>query len=363
MRTPRNIGGVAAVVALLAAAAITGIAVAGPATPTAAANSPVRSAIRKLTLVTGDEVTASADGRRVSAQPGPGRKGVTFAVRTTDGRVTVVPSDAAPLLAAGRLDARLFDVTGLLAAGYDRREQLPLILTGMPTVDGLTAKRPLPAIGGVAVQQPRGKAAASWRGLTGATGTGSLTAGTGRIWLDGMRRPTLDISVPQIGAPSAWAAGFTGTTVAVLDTGVDDTHPDLAGQVVGRHNFTEGNEPDADLSGHGTHVAATIAGTGAGSGGWYKGVAPGSKLLDGKVCVAAGCAESWIIAGMTWAVAEQHAPVVNLSFGGPDDPAVGGPGRAGGPGPHRPVRHAVRRGGRQHRRRSRGGSHLLARIG
>jgi hypothetical protein len=51
-------------------------------------------------------------------------------------------------------------------------------------------------------------------------------------------------------------------------------------------------------------------------------VAPGATLLDGKVCVVGGCAESWIIAGMTWAAAEQHADVVNMSFGGMDDPTV-----------------------------------------
>jgi subtilisin family serine protease len=161
--------------------------------------------------------------------------------------------------------------------------------------------------------------------LTGGGKAGrSLRSGVRKVWLDRLRKPTLDVSVPQIGAPAAWAAGYTGvgTTVAVLDSGVDDTHPDLAGQVVGRRNFTEGFEPDSDLSGHGTHVAATIAGTGAGSDGRYKGVAPSAKLLDGKVCVIQGCLDSWIIAGMTWAAADQHAKVVNLSLGGQDDPDV-----------------------------------------
>ncbi|MFE2094582.1 S8 family serine peptidase [Streptomyces sp. NPDC059460] len=95
---------------------------------------------------------------------------------------------------------------------------------------------------------------------------------------------TLDQSVPQIGAPEAWAAGYdgTGTKVAVLDTGIDPDHPDVAGRVKKTQNFTD--DPDAvDHHGHGTHVASTIAGSGAASGGKYKGVAPGADLYIGKV--------------------------------------------------------------------------------
>ena len=109
-----------------------------------------RGPVRTVTLVTGDQVTVSGDGETVSAQAGPGRDGVTFEVTRAAGQTRVVPSDAGPLLAAGRLDARLFDVSGLLAAGYDRRADLPLILTGsggspVAAVRGLAKQRDLPA--------------------------------------------------------------------------------------------------------------------------------------------------------------------------------------------------------------------------
>jgi hypothetical protein len=85
--------------------------------------------------------------------------------------------------------------------------------------------------------------------------------------------------------------------------------------VIAAENFTP--EPDAtDAHGHGTHVASTIAGTGAASGGVRTGVAPGADLLSGKVCNAGGqCQTSWIMAGMEWAV-QQGAEVVNMSLGG-----------------------------------------------
>ena len=53
-----------------------------------------------------------------------------------------------------------------------------------------------------------------------------------------------------------------------------------------------------DHVGHGTHVASTIAGSGAASGGRYRGVAPGVRLLIGKVCEAGGCTESAILDGI-----------------------------------------------------------------
>jgi hypothetical protein len=211
----------------------------------------------------------------------------------------------------GRLDQRLFDVTLLLRDGYGdaKNADLPLIVHGGP-VEGATATRVLPAIGATAVRQPKATTADFWA----SHGDGA------RIWLDGMRRPSLDVSVPRIGAPAAWTAGFTGTDVrvAVLDTGIDDTHPDLRRQVAAKRNFTTDGPRDTD--GHGTHVASTIAGTGAASAGKNTGVAPGAKLLVGKVCGGAGCPESAILAGMEWAAAN-GATVVNLSLGGPDTAA------------------------------------------
>src|SRR5262249_34377583 len=123
--------------------------------------------------------------------------------------------------------------------------------------------------------------------------------------------------VEQIHAPEAWAAGYdgTGTTVAVLDTGYDPTHPDLKGVVAGTANFST-NPTTTDGNGHGTHLASTIAGTGAASHGVHGGVAPGTKLLIGKVLDDTGSGEdSQVLAGMQWAVA-QHADVISMSLGG-----------------------------------------------
>jgi subtilisin family serine protease len=304
-----------------------------PGVPVAAA-AQARAGAHTVTLVTGDRVTVHPDGSSVGIQRGTGRGSIEFLTRMVGGHLHVVPSDALRLLNAGRLDGRLFDVTTLIEFGYhDARADLPLIITANPAargtpaaarIEGVTVVRDLPSVDGVAVRAAKEGVPALWRSLTGdAPNARALGGGADTVWLDGLRQPSLDVSVPQIGAPEAWRAGFdgAGVKVAVLDTGIDEDHPDLAGQVVAASNFTEGEEDDADRVGHGTHVASTIAGTGAASDGRYTGVAPRARLLDGKVCVEFGCAESWIVAGMEWA-AEQGAQVVNLSLGGQDRPEV-----------------------------------------
>ncbi|MFE6774534.1 S8 family serine peptidase [Streptomyces sp. NPDC057702] len=192
--------------------------------------------------------------------------------------------------------------------------------------EGLTLRRTLPVLGADAVTTPREHAQAAWEALTDAPRDAAhrrAATGVARVWLDGVRRATLDRSVPQIGAPAAWQAGLDGkgARIAVLDTGVDQTHPDLAGQQIAEKNFSQA--PDArDRVGHGTHVASIAAGTGAKSGGRYRGVASGARILDGKVLDDDGFGqESDIIAGAQWAVA-QKANVVNLSLGGSDAPDI-----------------------------------------
>ncbi|MDH2428384.1 S8 family peptidase [Sphaerisporangium sp. TRM90804] len=282
---------------------------------------------KTITLITGDKVTLQTlptKQTRLDVEPGPGREKINFIHRRAEEGLSIVPADAMPLLAAGTLDPRLFNVTQLAALGYDDAASpaLPLIVTYPGQTDAATLRaaggRPLPAINGVARSEPRAAAGTLWKSLSGQARTATVTE---KIWLDGRARLNLDVSVPHIGAPQAWAAGHTGedVTVAVLDSGYDPTHPDLQGLVTKAENFT--SEPDVrDLNGHGTHVAATIAGSGAASGGKYKGVAPGAKLLVGKVCEQSGyCPDSGIIEAMTWA-AENGARVANLSLGGPDIP-------------------------------------------
>ncbi|MEU3649045.1 S8 family serine peptidase [Lentzea sp. NPDC034063] len=275
--------------------AVTALALTVAPAATAAAAPPAGNAPQKtadeVTLVTGDKVLLGHDRQVVAIQPGEGRKNMIFkTLRTANGHTLVVPKDAFEPLAAGRLDRRLFDVTTLLEFGY--RDRMPLIVDGRARVGARSSN--------------------DWAVLKSETATGD------KVWLDGIRKPSLDRSVAQIGAPAAHQKGITGKgiKVAIVDTGVDEKHPDLAGQQIAEKNFT--TDPDnTDNVGHGTHVGSTVASHDS----KYGGVAPGAQLLDAKVCVEFGCQESWILDGMRWA-AEQGAQVVNMSLGGGDTPEV-----------------------------------------
>lgn len=234
---------------------------------------------------------------------------------------------------------RLFDVTELSRAENRRARKsgLKLIVSYRGAAAtaakaevrdaGATRVGPvLKSLNAQSVTTPQEDARSVWQALTRKP-SGSVqrttAAGVDRVWLDGVRRASLDRSVPQIGVPTAWKAGYTGkgVRIAVLDTGADDTHPDLKGQILASKNFS--GAPDTkDHFGHGTHVSSIAAGTGAKSGGKFKGVAPDAKLLEGKVLDDDGFGDdSGILVGMEWAVA-QGADVINLSLGGTDTPGI-----------------------------------------
>ncbi|MEV4389285.1 S8 family serine peptidase [Micromonospora sp. NPDC049580] len=281
-----------------------------------------------ITLITGDRVVVSAQGG-TAIERAPGRAGVRFVNQTSEGHRLVIPVDALPLLRQGRLDKRLFDLTALTEFGYTGDRDLPLLLSYEKSANARAAvdasarvSRDISGLGMLAVRASRAKKADLWNSLTrGAATDRSLSPGVDKVWLDGKRTLALDTAVAQVGVPAAWQQGLdgTGVTVAVLDSGIDAGHPDFAGRIVANENFLEGSAAD-DIDGHGTHVASIIAGSGAASGGKYRGVAPGAKLAVGKVCEGNYCDESAILAGMQWAA--QKAPVVNMSLSGPDSPEV-----------------------------------------
>ncbi|XVU22613.1 S8 family serine peptidase [Actinoplanes sp. CA-054009] len=292
----------------------------------AAALSPGGTTAR-VTLITGDVVTIR--GRTVSTD-------ASARIIETKSGVYVYPTTALPYVAAGALDRDLFNVTQLVADRYDdaHTDRLPLIVsyrdgTSMRAAPlaGAVRVRALEAVQGEALTRNRAQAKEFWSSLTagsdsakaGRAAPGTLGGGVEKVWLDGRVRADLADTTAQINAPRVWQGENTGAgvTVAVLDTGVDTSHPDFAGRIGGSASFVPGQDV-LDRFGHGTHVASTIAGTGAASGGLERGVAPGARLDIGKVLGDDGTGQdSWIIAGMQWAAVERGAKIINMSLGNP----------------------------------------------
>lgn len=141
-----------------------------------------------------------------------------------------------------------------------------------------------------------------------------------------------DLTNSATGVAAAWNAGFTGAGigVAVVDSGVNDSHPDLwdsthtTSRVLYHQDFTgtattNSSGGSYDLYGHGTHVAGIIAGNGYLSGGRYAGIAPEANLIDLRALDANGAGtDSTVIAAIQQAIALKNAyniRIINLSLG------------------------------------------------
>jgi subtilisin family serine protease len=124
--------------------------------------------------------------------------------------------------------------------------------------------------------------------------------------------------IRRVNAAASWTTPRgqgQGTAVAIIDTGISRSHPDLTGVVLGGFNALDPKKPEAwdDDQGHGSHVAGTIAGKRDGKG--VVGVAPMAKLYAVKVLDADGNGGfSSVIAGIEWA-AKRGIKVANMSLG------------------------------------------------
>jgi subtilisin family serine protease len=153
--------------------------------------------------------------------------------------------------------------------------------------------RPLPRLGAVMGQLPKFESKR-------VTGQGEMPWG-----------------VVRVGASKAWERGVTGAgvRVAIVDTGVDFKHPDLAANYKGGYNAIDSDKPAMDDHGHGTHVAGTIAAVADGEG--VVGVAPLASIYAVKVLDAKGGGSlTSIIKGVVWC-ANNNIQIANMSLGSP----------------------------------------------
>lgn len=131
----------------------------------------------------------------------------------------------------------------------------------------------------------------------------------------------------SIAAAHRWSRG-EGVLVAVIDSGVDAAHPDLAGRIRDARNFVAPGVSGMDHSRHGTEIAGVIAAVGD-NGEGIVGVAPRVELLALRACwqakatdTAAQC-NTFTIAQALAAAIDARADVINLSLVGPADPLLG----------------------------------------
>jgi hypothetical protein len=131
----------------------------------------------------------------------------------------------------------------------------------------------------------------------------------------------------DIASAHEWSRG-DGIRVAVIDTGIDVRHPDLAGRIVSKENFVDDDKEQFNHDRHGTGVAGVIAALGNNHEG-IVGIAPGVKVIALKACWQlrqdsdeARC-NSFTLAQALAAALNDNADIVNLSISGPADPLLG----------------------------------------
>ena len=120
--------------------------------------------------------------------------------------------------------------------------------------------------------------------------------------------------LPVISAPTAWDQSLgRGVIIAILDSGVDSSHPDLAARIVPGWNVYNNNADTTDVYGHGTKVAGAAAAS-SNNGAGVVGVAGQASIMPIRVTDTSGYAyTSTLVQGLTWA-ADHGARVANISF-------------------------------------------------
>jgi len=141
-------------------------------------------------------------------------------------------------------------------------------------------------------------------------------------WIDGELCLYIGTPDADIDAPEAWAISMgADVKVAVIDSGVDYSHPDLAGKYAGGEDFIFNDGDPMDDQGHGTHVAGTIAAAMNNLTGnpteeeGVVGVAPNARVLAYKVCRSDGSCDDFAIEQAIARAITDGAQVINMSFG------------------------------------------------
>ncbi|HVM46137.1 MAG TPA: S8 family serine peptidase, partial [Candidatus Thermoplasmatota archaeon] len=219
-----------------------------------------------------------------------------------------------PREAGRRMDPRLLDPVALADQGVLRADGRVEVVVRAPldaVAPHLEEIAPFARLGLVAGALPYAQLARL-----------AVAPGVERVYPDARMEPLLDQSVPLVRAPEAHARTDalarplrgTGVVIAIIDTGVDATHPDLGGcfgagcRVAGGYDFVDDDAFPEDTHGHGTHVAATAAGT--------HGVAPDATILAYRVCGNFGCETEDILAAIENATLA-GADIISMSLGGP----------------------------------------------
>ena len=134
-----------------------------------------------------------------------------------------------------------------------------------------------------------------------------------------------NLETMEIARAHAWTRGG-GSSVTIIDTGIDTDHPELESQVREHRNFVDGKEAETTGDAHGTAIAGIIAAA-ADNGFGMTGIAPEAELIVLRACwqeqgSAHAVCDSFTLAKALAHALETSTDIINLSLGGPHDPLL-----------------------------------------
>jgi subtilisin family serine protease len=245
-------------------------------------NEVANKSICSVTLITGDIVIVSTlpTGRRGFAikHADSTKSEQNYQIIETPKGTYIFPEG----IDLSKVDKELFNIDYLVKEEYCNLTYLPILVDYKDKeekVFGVAEQKELEKVVNITIVKsyhsiPTFSAKLSFEGINRTFKTLVERPEIKKIWLDKKVKVSLYESVPLIGAPELWKSGYNGSglEIAILDTGIDDTHPDLDDlddnpatydpKVIVKKDFTD-DETTEDLYGHGTHCAGIAAGTGA----------------------------------------------------------------------------------------------------
>ncbi len=254
--------------------------------------------------------------------PGSATKSVIVTFKRKDQRSDKKSDKVSLLNAAIRRDIEVFNMTSMgsgtqlprgldpQAIGFDINRYETPIVTASVTEDELKSLKKSKDIVSVEEDAPMR----------------AITPGGPRLLFEGqpdMASETVPSGISQVRAPQAWdITRGKGIKVAILDTGIDHSHPDLRPNVRGGQSFVPHETSTMDHNGHGTHCAGTVAAAFTASG--VVGVAPAASLYPVKVLDARGSGSfSWLIAALDWCI-DNEIHIASMSLGAAAAPTAVG---------------------------------------
>ena len=277
--------------------------------------------VDRVTLVTGETIIVVDDGDEIE-----------YHIRDAEGHYAQYGDDAGMYIVPERVDLdvydeELFNVTRLVDEGLtnDEVDGTPVIVEHADVATAADAGAE-PAFDLDHTFETIGASAGTIQVEESSEDVAAQSAAIERVYLDRQVEAEMDALPEAIGAEVARQTNDidgTGVNVSIIDSGIDDAHPDFGDRILIEENYVDGGNETDDPRGHGTHVAGIAAGDGTEGDGQYVGIAPGANIFDKRALDDEGTGTLSDIVTAVEDSVDNEADIISMSLGAaiePDNP-------------------------------------------